>query len=105
MTYHFRSVLGVIAASATFLLPVSGAVGGAGGDVGERRLSPTAPTALGIASGRVADAADKPIADARIVAYAWPTQEEMSRLGVGDEFDLIPVAAVRSASDGSHLLV
>ena len=101
MSYRLRALLGTVIASATFVLPVPGT---AGGDAAEAQLLHAAPVAHGIASGRIADVAGKPIVGARIVAYAWPTQEEMSRLGVGDEFDLIPVAAVRSGSDGSYAL-
>lgn len=57
-----------------------------------------------VASGRVIGRDGRPVANASVVLMAWPSNDVMASVVVGDRITLQPVAKARTSADGSYAL-
>jgi hypothetical protein len=57
-----------------------------------------------LAGGAVVDAEGRPVTDAVVEAYAWPSNDELAAMTPGTHFDLAPVARGHADSSGSYAL-
>jgi hypothetical protein len=88
--------------SATALTPAS--ADGSGG-AAELALADSATlTTPALVTGTVTKANGAPAARARVVLYAWPSNDVMERQQVGDAINLQPVATTIAGPDGSFAL-